>query len=71
MRLLPFDVCLETRRWRGNYQYEEACPEPPAYGPICTVLSLFIDTSPTDLYDIIDPAIIHQIEKQLRSEATE
>lgn len=70
---LPFKLALEGFTWTGSYilePYEPAEENCQALMPYCTVTSLFIEESTKNVYDVIDPRIIHIIEQHLVKEAT-
>ena len=72
MKTLPFKRTIEGFVWSGLYElepYEPADELGPALLPIATVISLFMNKGTLDVYEVINPAIVHIIEAQLEREA--
>jgi len=73
MPVYDYEIEQEGFLFYGSYElepYEPTTEESPAYLPFVSVLSCYIKGLPRDAMMIIDPAIIHQIEKQLVREHT-
>ena len=72
MKTLPFKQTIEGIVWSGLYELEPYEPEEhnfPALMPICTVISLFMNMETMDMLEIVNPAIVHQIESSLEMSA--
>lgn len=72
MKTLPFKTTIDGFVWSGLYELDPYCPADelwPALLPIATVISLFMDGGLRDVYELINPSIIWQIEAQLMREA--
>ncbi len=68
MPVYDYETEQEGFLFYGSYElepYEPATEESPGYLPFVTVLSCYIKGLPRDVMMVIDPGIIHQIEKQL------
>ena len=72
MKTLPFKQTIDGFVWSGLYELDPYCPADdwgPALLPLVTVISLFMDGGLRDVYELINPSIIWQIEQQLVKEA--
>lgn len=55
----------------GSYEYEPAergTYDTPGYGPVVTVTKVFIDGACRNAIDLIDPAIVQDLEKRIYDE---
>ena len=72
MKTLPFKRTIEGFVWSGLYELEPYEPEEanfPALMPICTVINLFMNKGTLDMLEIVNPAIVQQIESSLEMSA--
>jgi len=73
MKTLLYDVKVDGFSFHGTYELEpaeEGTETTPAYNAFCTVLTVCLKGFAKDIYPIIDPAIVHEIEFILDSEAS-
>lgn len=72
MKILPFKTTIDGFVWSGLYELDPYCPADelwPAWLPIATVISLFMNGGLLDVYEVISPSIVQAIEAQLVREA--
>ena len=73
MKTLIYDVIVEGFSFHGTYELEpaeEGTETLPAYNAFCTVLTVCLKGFAKDIYSIIDPAIVQEIEHVLEGEAS-
>jgi len=73
MKTLLYDVKVDGFSFHGTYELEEEEPATettPAFPAFCTVLTVCLKGYAKDIFSILDPAIVHEIENILDSEAS-
>jgi len=70
MDIRTCEITFEKQKLLIKYEFEPALAATeidPPWGPVYSVLSVFINGSNDDGLELIDPAVIHWIEAELAS----